>query len=202
MSNLYLKNVILIGYKNFSKSTKVILQKNLNIIVGPSGCGKSNLFGAITWVLSDNESQKELIDTILFRGNEEVQKTDFAEVSLIYGDKEASSDDEIIIKRRLERNGNESFFVNNNQLSDFECLKKQLSKLHLPDLCLLDEFDKNKKHRKSSKIYSDIEFRSQGKQTLVVFYRKKNICKLSTVSLIGITFDEGTSKVHCMNNVL
>lgn len=103
MSNKYLKNVNLIGYKNFSKSTKVILQKNLNIIVGPSGCGKSNLFGAITWVLSDNESQKELIDAILFQENED-----------------------IIIKRCLERNGNESFFLNNNQLSDFEYFSKAI----------------------------------------------------------------------------
>ena len=103
MSKLYLKKINLTGYKNFSKSTTVELQENLNIVFGPHGCGKSNLLSAITWVLSDNETRNELIDTILFQGNED-----------------------IIIKRRLERNGNESFFLNNIQLSDFEYFSKAI----------------------------------------------------------------------------
>ena len=69
MSKIYLKKVNLIGYKTFSKSATVELQKNLNIVFGPSGCGKSNLFSAINWVLFDNNTPKKFVDKILFQGN-------------------------------------------------------------------------------------------------------------------------------------
>ena len=87
MSKIYLKKVNLIGYKTFSKSATVELQKTLNIVFGPFCCGKSNLFSVINWVLFDNKTPKEFVDKILFQGNEEVQKADFAEVSLFYGEK-------------------------------------------------------------------------------------------------------------------
>lgn len=199
MSKLYLKKINLTGYKNFSKSTTVELQENLNIVFGSHGYGKSNLFSAINWVLFDNKTAKEVIDSIVFHGNDVVQKTDFAEVSLFYGENSESSDVDITITRRLERNGNESFFINNNQLSNFERFVEQLSKLCLPALCILDDFDKNKKHRKTSKIYSDIEFLRQGYQTVVVLMRNKNIRHLSTGGLIGITFYEGSSHPFCLN---
>ena len=199
MSKLYLKKINLTGYKNFSKSTTVELQENLNIVFGPHGCGKSNLFSAINWVLFDNKTAKEVIDSIVFHSNDVVQKTDFAEVSLFYGENSKPSDEDIIITRRLERNGNESFLLNNTQLSDFENYKEKISNLHLPEVCFLDDFDKDKKHRKVLKIYSDIELRRQGKQAIVVLTRDKNIKKHSTGGLIGITGDEGIPKVVCLN---
>ncbi len=169
MSKLYLKKINLAGYKNFSKSTTVELQENLNIVFGPHGCGKSNLFSAINWVLFDKKTAKEVIDSIVFHGNDVVQKTDFAEVSLFYGENSEPSDEDIIITRRLERNGNENFFLNKIQLSDFESYKEKISNLHLSEVCILDNFDKNKKHCKTSKIYSEIAFRSQCEQTVVVY---------------------------------
>ena len=202
MSKIYMKKVNLIGYKTFSKAATVELQKNLNIVFGPSGCGKSNLFSAINWVLLDNNTPKEFVDKILFQGNEEVQKADFAEVSLFYGEKCEPSDEDIIITHRLERNGKESFFIKNKRLSDFESFKEQVSRLNLPTLCILDNFDKNKKHCKTSKIYSDIAFRSQCEQTVVVLYRNKNIHKFSIGGLIGISHCEGTTQTYCMNIVL
>ena len=202
MSKIYLKKVNLIGYKTFSKSATVELQKNLNIVFGPSGCGKSNLFSAINWVLFDNNTPKKFVDKILFQGNEEVQKADFAEVSLFYGEKCEPSDEDIIITRRLERNGNENFFLNKIQLSDFESYKEKISNLHLSEVCFLDDFDKDKKHCKTSKIYSDIAFRSQCEQTVVVLYRNKNIHKFSIGGLIGISHCEGTIQTYCMNIVL
>ena len=202
MSKLYLKKINLAGYKNFSKSTTVELQENLNIVFGPHGCGKSNLFSAINWVLFDKKTAKEVIDSIVFHGNDVVQKTDFAEVSLFYGENSEPSDEDIIITRRLERNGNENFFINNNRLSNFERFVEQLSKLCMPALCILDDFDKNKKHRKTSKIYSEIAFRNQCEQTVVVLYRNKNIHKFSIGGLIGISHCEGTIQTYCMNIVL
>ena len=101
-----LHKICICVFSNTNISTETIISrywkkdKKINF---KRGCGKSNLLSAITWVLSYNEIQKELIDTILFQGNED-----------------------IIIKRRLERNGNESFFLNNNQLSDFEYFSKAI----------------------------------------------------------------------------
>ena len=126
-----------------------------------------------------------------------MQKADFAEVSLFYGEKCEPSDEDIIITRRLERNSKESLFIKNKRLSDFESFKEQVSKLNLPTLCILDNFDKNKKHCKTSKIYSDIAFRNQCEQTVVVLYRNKNIRKFS----IGISHCEGTTQTYCMNIV-
>lgn len=131
-----------------------------------------------------------------------MQKADFAEVSLFYGEKCEPSDEDIIITRRLEGNGKESSFINNKRLSDFESLKEQVSRLNLPTLCILDNFDKNKKHCKTSKIYSTIAFRSQCEQTVVVLYRNKNIRKFSIGGLIGISHCEGTTQAYCMNIVL
>lgn len=199
MSKLYLKKINLTGYKSFSKTETVELQEILNIVFGPHGCGKSNLFSAINWVLFDNKTAKEVIDSIIFNGNDLVQKAEFAEVSLFYGDKEEPFDKDIVITRHLDKNGNESFFLNNIQLSDFESYKVKISNLHLPEICMFDEFDKNKKHRKTSKIYSDIQFQSHGKQTVVILIHNKNIRRLSTGGLIGIGFNEGSSHPFCLN---
>ena len=196
MEELYLKQIKLRGFKNFSKETNVDLQKKINIVFGPSDCGKSNLLSSINWIFSDI---KMPVSSILFQGNEVFHKAEFAEVSLIYGVNENLSDEDIIIKRRLEKNGNERFFFNNDQFSNFTSFIEQINKFHLPALYILDDFDKNKKHRKTSKIFSDIESRSQGSQTVVVLKRNKNIRELSKGGLIGITFTEGSAQAYCLS---
>ena len=119
MTDIYLKAIDLYGFKTIANLTHIEFSKNLNVITGPSASGKSNLLTAITWVLSDSLDNNQTENKSLFCGTENYPASNFAEVTIYYG-KEKDTCSDFKIKRRLDRNGKNLWFINNNTYINFE----------------------------------------------------------------------------------
>ncbi|MFA6994825.1 MAG: AAA family ATPase [Patescibacteria group bacterium] len=123
-------------------------KRGLTAIVGPNGSGKSNVADAIRWALGE-QSLKTLrgkkSEDVIFSGSDQKNQLSLAEVSLYLNNSEAvknklkqpdvlekESDldqliiscDEIVITRRLYRNGESEYLLNNNRvrLADIQML--------------------------------------------------------------------------------
>lgn len=164
--NLFLKSMEINGFKNFYNLVHIDFSPKLNLILGPEQSGKSNALEAITWVLFDYADSEMPSDSIIFYGNENCAAVDFAEVSLEYGT-ENNERNNIIIKRRLERTGNNYWFINEEQFSDFDSFRDNVRKLNLPEICLLEDFGKTHKSLSNSKFLEEIKNRMNEKQCIV-----------------------------------
>ncbi len=113
-----LEKIIINGFKSFADKTELLINQQITAIVGPNGCGKSNVVDALKWVLG-NRSPKSLrsdqMADVIFSGSSSRKPSGMAEVSLIFsgaGSGEAEQD-ELQISRRLFRNGDSEYLINN-----------------------------------------------------------------------------------------
>jgi chromosome segregation protein len=114
-----LKSIELFGFKSFADRTKIEIRDGISAIVGPNGCGKSNILDAIKWVLGEQSTKNlraDKMEDVIFSGTEQRKALNVAEVSLML-----CNDDnlfpvemsEIQVKRRIYRNGESEYFINN-----------------------------------------------------------------------------------------
>ncbi len=121
---MYLKNLMLLGFKSFSDKTSLNFQPGVTAIVGPNGCGKSNVSDAIRWVLGEQSAKAlrggEMAD-VIFNGTDGRKPMGMAEVSLTLGDMDQDhlraagvevAYNEATITRRIFRDGNSEYFIN------------------------------------------------------------------------------------------
>ncbi|AKD25748.1 chromosome segregation protein SMC, common bacterial type [Polynucleobacter duraquae] len=91
-------------------------------VVGPNGCGKSNIIDAVRWVLGESRASElrgESMQDVIFNGSGLRKPSGRASVELIFDNSEGraqgqwSAFTELGIKRVLTRDGNSSYYVNN-----------------------------------------------------------------------------------------
>lgn len=136
---MHLVRLELQGFKTFAKKTSLSFlppkgpHTPITAIVGPNGSGKSNLADAMRWVLGE-QSLKALrgkaSEDVIFSGSEGRGRAGFAEVAITFDntDKTMPLDfGEIIIARRLYRDGSSEYLVNGAaaRLSDIQLLLAQ-----------------------------------------------------------------------------
>ena len=46
---MYLKSIVVNGFKSFAEKVNIDLSNKVNVVVGPNGSGKSNVVDAISW---------------------------------------------------------------------------------------------------------------------------------------------------------
>ena len=119
---MFLKKIEIQGFKSFANKTKLIFDQNLTSIVGPNGSGKSNIADAIRWATGE-QSQKLLrtkkSDEVIFAGSDKKNRLGMAEVSLFLDNsshKIPIDFNEVIITRRVYRNGENEYLINKNKV--------------------------------------------------------------------------------------
>ncbi len=133
---MHLEKIEIQGFKSFADRTILEFPKptknrnSVTIVVGPNGSGKSNIADAIKWVLGE-QSMKSVrgkkSEDVIFSGSEKRGRVGFAEVSLYLDNKDKTVDieyDELILTRRLYRDGNSEYLINKNpvRLLDLQLL--------------------------------------------------------------------------------
>ena len=112
----------LMGFKSFADRTLIDFTEGITALLGPNGCGKSNIVDAMKWVLGEQSTKNmraEKMEDVIFNGTDARKALNVAEVTLILSNEENLLDldlAEISIKRRLYRNGDSEYYVNNTQV--------------------------------------------------------------------------------------
>ena len=115
---MYLKEIVISGFKSFAERTRLDLQRGMTAVVGPNGCGKSNIVDAIRWVLGE-QSAKALrggsMQDVIFEGTDQRKPLPVCEVSLTFADCEEAMGtrfSEVEISRRVTRDGGSEYGIN------------------------------------------------------------------------------------------
>ena len=116
-----IKKLEIIGFKSFKDRTVIQFDAGITGIVGPNGCGKSNIVDALMWVMGD-QSAKDLrastMTDVIFAGAEGYSAMGLCEVSLTLENDGGPfpakylKHSEIMVTRRLHRNGEGEYFIN------------------------------------------------------------------------------------------
>lgn len=116
---MYLKKLELKGFKSFPTKTDIYFDKGVTAVVGPNGSGKSNISDAIRWVLGEQSVKSlrgEKMEDVIFLGTDSKNQMNYCEVAITLDNSQAEIDidsDELVIKRRVYRNGESEFYINN-----------------------------------------------------------------------------------------
>ncbi len=118
---MYLKKIVLNGFKSFNKKTEILVSSGLTAIVGPNGSGKSNIVDAIRWVIGE-QSIKSLrassMKDVIFSGTKSVNPSGKASVSLIFDNTDNIIDleyNEVSITRTMFKSGENQYFINGSK---------------------------------------------------------------------------------------
>ncbi len=120
-----LQQIKLAGFKSFVDPTVINIHGQLVGIVGPNGCGKSNVIDATRWVLGESSARQlrgENMTDVIFNGSLKRKAVSRASVELIFDNSAQTlsglwnSYNEISIKRVLSRQGDSSYYINNQQV--------------------------------------------------------------------------------------
>ncbi len=117
-----LNSIKLSGFKSFAEPTNFVLPGQLVGVVGPNGCGKSNIMDAVRWVLGESKASElrgESMQDVIFSGTTTRKQASRASVELVFDNSDHRAGGqwgqfvEIAVKRVLTRDGNSSYFINN-----------------------------------------------------------------------------------------
>ncbi len=146
---MYLEKLKIQGFKSFASKNKLSFpgavnsqKRGITAVVGPNGSGKSNIADAIRWVLGEQSMKTiraKLGEDVIFSGTQNKAKLNMAEVSLYLnnqGEKEGGVGQkapipysEVVLTRRVYRNGENEYLINNNKtkLSEIQMLLAKAS---------------------------------------------------------------------------
>jgi chromosome segregation protein len=115
---VFLKALVLKGFKSFADATTLELEPGVTVVVGPNGSGKSNVVDAIAWVLGaqgPRTVRSTKMDDVIFAGSSERPSLGRAEVSLVIDNSSGRIPvpmSEITITRTLFRSGESEYAIN------------------------------------------------------------------------------------------
>ncbi len=115
---VFLKKIVLHGFKSFADRTEFEFGEGITGIVGPNGCGKSNILDAVRWVLGEQSARSlrggKMAD-VIFAGSRSRKPAPFAEVVLTFDNRTRvlhSEHDEVTVGRVLYAGGASEYRLN------------------------------------------------------------------------------------------
>ncbi|SDH81957.1 chromosome segregation protein SMC [Pseudomonas panipatensis] len=130
-----LKCIKLAGFKSFVDPTTVNFPSNMAAVVGPNGCGKSNIIDAVRWVMGESSAKNlrgESMTDVIFNGSNTRKPVTQASIELIFDNSDNSlvgeyaSYAEISIRRRVTRDGQNTYFLNGTK-----CRRRDITDIFL-----------------------------------------------------------------------
>ncbi len=119
------KKLELSGFKSFFDNATLFIEDGLTGIVGPNGCGKSNIVEALRWCMGET-SPKSMrgsgMEDVIFSGTSNRPAKNISEVSITMDNSHREGQgqhiqlDEILIKRRIERDKGSKYFINEKEV--------------------------------------------------------------------------------------
>src|SRR5660398_39804 len=114
----YLRSIRLRGFKTFARSTEMLFEPGVTVVIGPNGSGKSNITDAVLWVLGE-QSPTQLrgrnMQDVIFAGSDGRRRAPFAEVALVLDNSRGNLPTEfteVEVGRRLQRDGSSEYRLN------------------------------------------------------------------------------------------
>ncbi|MCX6748525.1 MAG: AAA family ATPase, partial [Candidatus Pacearchaeota archaeon] len=126
---VYIKKLVMKGFKSFASETQVPFVNGMNVVVGPNGSGKSNITDAICFVLgrlSIKSLRADKATNLIFAGTKIHKPASQASVELTFdnSDKKFSIDSkEISIERIVRSNGQGIYKINGETKTRQEVLE-------------------------------------------------------------------------------
>ena len=130
-----LKCIKLAGFKSFVDPTTVSFPSNMAAVVGPNGCGKSNIIDAVRWVMGESSAKNlrgESMTDVIFNGSNTRKPVTQASIELIFDNSDNSlvgeyaAFAEISIRRRVTRDGQNTYFLNGTK-----CRRRDITDIFL-----------------------------------------------------------------------
>ena len=115
---MYLKSLVLKGFKSFADRSALSMEPGITAIVGPNGSGKSNISDAVLWVLGERNAKHlrgQAMEDVIFAGSSARKATGLAEVELVLDNSDGKLPvefDEVSIARRMYRSGESEYLIN------------------------------------------------------------------------------------------
>ncbi len=115
---MYLKNIVIHGFKSFAVKTKLEFHDGITAIVGPNGSGKSNIADAVRWVLGEQSARLLRgfnMQDVIFSGSEARGPLGFAYVEITFDNSDHKlpiAYDEVSVARRVYRSGESEYLIN------------------------------------------------------------------------------------------
>ena len=140
---MYIKEIIINGFKSFAEKLTIELDKTFTGIVGPNGSGKSNIVDAIKWVLGE-QSIKSLrgsnnMTDVIFSGSSSRPASSFASVTIVFDNTSRTLNidyNEVSVKRVVYRTGENEYYINNDK-----CRLKDITNLFLDSRSSRESFN-------------------------------------------------------------
>ena len=120
-----LHQIRLSGFKSFVDPTSIHFPGQLVGIVGPNGCGKSNVIDAVRWVLGETRASAlrgDSMQDVIFNGAGQRKPLARASVELMFDNSLGRAGGqwgqyaELSVKRVLQRDGESSYYINNQHV--------------------------------------------------------------------------------------
>src|SRR5918992_575946 len=122
---MHLSSITIKGFKSFPERTKLLFSPGVSVVVGPNGCGKSNITDAVLWALGEQSPlsvRGQSMQDMIFAGGDGAGPSRYAEVEVVLENGDAAADatpddgalgfSEISIRRRLDRSGDGTYWLN------------------------------------------------------------------------------------------
>tara|TARA_Y100000310_G_scaffold281663_1_gene302275 strand:+ start:1464 stop:4319 length:2856 start_codon:yes stop_codon:yes gene_type:complete len=125
---LYIKKLVIQGFKSFPRKTELLFNSDINIILGSNGSGKSNISDALCFVLgrlSIKSIRAAKAKNLIFQGTKSVSPSKEAMVEIVFDNSDESfslDTNEVSIKRIVRKNGQSIYKINNQTKTRQEVL--------------------------------------------------------------------------------
>jgi len=115
---VYVKKLVMHGFKSFVRKTEIPLTPEINVILGPNGSGKSNITDALCFVLgrlSIKSMRATKAKNLIFMGSKVAPPSKEASVEIVFDNTDQTfsiGGSELSIERVVRKNGQSIYKIN------------------------------------------------------------------------------------------